>query len=306
MPTSAWSVILAAGQGRRLASVTGGLPKQFWAPKGGRTLLEHTVDRMAHVSPPARMVTVVNQSQRAHAELIAARTSLGRIAYQAGDRGTAAGVLRGLIEVAAPPDALVVLTPSDHGVARSEVFLAGLRDAAREIRLGSTGIVLMAVEPESSSNDFGWIRPAHHDRPDRLRRVQAFVEKPSREAAADLLASGGVWSTMVVVARLQALYRLYAAHLPALNDVFRQARAVPADLREAFLADRYPQLPHTDFSRDLLGPAAGLFLYVWPREMGWTDLGTPDRLDAWLRGRSARPALRGALPVFTPVESIAS
>ena len=302
MPTSAWSVILAAGQGRRLASVTGGLPKQFWAPRGGRTLLEHTVDRMAYVSPPARMVTVVNQSQREHAEAIAARTSLGRVAYQAGDRGTAAGVLRGLLEVAAGPEALVVLTPSDHGVARSEVFHAGLRDAGREIRLGSTGIVLMAVEPESSSDDFGWIRPVYHDRPDRVRPVQAFVEKPSPEAAADLLASGGVWSTMVIVAELETLHRLYAAHLPALSAVFRQARAVPADLREAFLAARYPQLPHTDFSRDLLGPAAGLSLYVWPREVGWTDLGTPDRLDAWLHGRSSKPPLRGTLPTVAHVE----
>jgi mannose-1-phosphate guanylyltransferase len=135
--------------------------------------------------------------------------------------------------------------------------------------------------------------------------VQAFVEKPSPEAAADLLATGGVWSTMIIVAELNTLYGLYAAHLPALSDVFRQARAVPADLREAFLADRYPQLPHTDFSRDLLAPAAGLSLYVWPRELGWTDLGTPDRLAAWLRGRPSKPpALRGTLPTVAHVELV--
>ena len=306
MPATAWSVILAAGQGRRLAGITGGLPKQFWAPKGGRTLLEHTVDRMAYFSPPARMVTVVNQSQREHAELIAARTSLGHVAYQAGDRGTAAGVLRGLVEVAAGPDALVVLTPSDHGVARSEVFLAGLRHAGREIRLGSTGIVLMAVEPESPSGDFGWIRPGHDEGPQRIRPVREFVEKPSPEDAASLLATGGVWSTMVIIAHLQALYGLYAAHLPALDDVFRRARAVPTNEREAFLADRYPQLPHTDLSRDLLGPAAGLSLYVWPRELGWTDLGTPDRLEAWLRRRQARPTLRGTLSALDHAQSLAS
>ena len=139
MPHTPWSLILAAGRGRRLASVTGGLPKQFWAPRGERTLLEHTVDRIADLSPQARIVTVVDRSQRRYAEAINSRTPIGRLAYQAGDRGTAAGVLRGLVEVTADPDALVVLTPSDHGVAQPGVFRQGLRDAAGYIRSDTAG-----------------------------------------------------------------------------------------------------------------------------------------------------------------------
>jgi choline kinase len=30
-----WTVVLAAGAGRRLAEVTGGVPKQFWRAAGG-------------------------------------------------------------------------------------------------------------------------------------------------------------------------------------------------------------------------------------------------------------------------------
>ena len=141
MPHSPWSLILAAGHGRRLASVTGGLPKQFWAPHGERTLLEHTVDRMTDLSPLTRIVTVVDRSQRAYAEAINSRTPVGRLTYQAGDRGTAAGVLRGLVEVTADPDALVVLTPADHGVAEPGVFREGIREAARHIQRTPAGIV---------------------------------------------------------------------------------------------------------------------------------------------------------------------
>ena len=292
MPHTPWSLILAAGHGRRLASVTGGLPKQFWAPHGERTLLEHTVDRMTDLSPLARIVTVVDRSQREYAEAINSRTPIGRITYQAGDRGTAAGVLRGLVEVTANADALVVLTPSDHGVAQPGVFRQGIREAARHIRSTPAGIVLLAARPDSPTGDFGWFLPeAGSSLQERMGFVGGFVEKPHASIASELFAAGAVWNTMVMVASFGALLDLYSAHLPALSDIFRQARAIPGELREAFLADRYPSLPHADFSRDVLTPARGLSLYVWPESLGWTDLGTPDRLDLWLRsGGGRRPA----------------
>jgi len=292
MSNPPWSVILAAGKGRRLTSVTGGLPKQFWAPRGDRTLLEQTVERMSVLSPLKRIVTVVDRSQREYAEAISARTPVGRLAYQEGDRGTAAGVLRGLVEVPSDPDALVIVTPADHGVARPEVFHRGIREAAKQILGGHTGIVLLAVRPDSPTGDLGWIMSNSDARPaGGLPLVSRFVEKPHPSLARDLFAAGAVWNTMVMVSRVGALLELYRAHLPALADIFSQARAIPSDLREAFLADYYPDLPHTDFSRDVLTPARGLSLYVWPASLGWTDLGTPDRLDIWLRGRSARQSM---------------
>ena len=293
MPHTPWSLILAAGRGRRLASVTGGLPKQFWAPRGERTLLEHTVDRMTDLSPLARIVTVVDRSQRAYAEAINSRTPVGHLTYQAGDRGTAAGVLRGLVEVPADRETLVVLTPSDHGVAEPGVFREGIREAARHIRRTPAGI-----GPSGGPARLGHWRlrldPAcgGHVVPDRMGFVGGFVEKPHATIASDLFAAGAVWNTMVMVAKVGALLNLYSAHLPALSDIFREARATPTELREAFLSDRYPGLPHTDFSRDVLTPARGLSLYVWPESLGWTDLGTPDRLDLWLRSSRARTPVR--------------
>lgn len=34
--------------------------------------------------------------------------------------------------------------------------------------------------------------------------------------------------------------------------------------------------------RELLRPEDGLWVQVWPRAMGWSDLGTPARLRGWL------------------------
>ena len=42
MSNQLWTVILAAGAGRRLSAVTGGVPKQFWRGLNGPSLLTQT------------------------------------------------------------------------------------------------------------------------------------------------------------------------------------------------------------------------------------------------------------------------
>jgi mannose-1-phosphate guanylyltransferase len=279
-----WGVVLAGGQGRRLASVTRGVPKQYYAPRGDRTLLEETLQRLGPVVTPTRLVTVIDRTHHARVTTLARRVDLGRIARQPLDRGTAAGVLLGISALDAPDEALLVLTPSDHGVASPALFRRGLRRAAAAIRRGDTDVVLFAVAPSAPAGDFGWVLPAAGARlrQDALASIGSFEEKPEAARARDLLAAGGAWNTMVLVARVGAMLELYRRHLPELARTFAGARALPVNDRAAFLEARYPALPAADFSADLLARATGLHVYVWPATLGWTDLGTPERLRTWL------------------------
>ncbi len=280
MPRALWSVVLAAGAGRRLASLTGRVPKQFWRPEGGPSLLETTLDRVAPLAKPEHTVVIVDRGHRLHAGQLAG-SRVGTVLYQPADRGTAIGVLMALMPVLqSDPDALVLLTPSDHGIADDRRFRQGVLDVAAH--LGSRDVVtLFGVEPVSATEDYGWIVPADAGPGSRLQRVATFVEKPPMAHARRLLSSGGVWNTMVLLARASALRALYAPHLTDLVQVFDAARALDVDRREAFLTRVYPDLRSRDFSHDVLTPARDLFLYTWPRAMGWSDLGTPDRLFAW-------------------------
>jgi mannose-1-phosphate guanylyltransferase len=292
MLTTPWTVVLAAGNGRRLAGVTGGIPKQFWSPSGGPTLLEETLRRMAAFAPPARTVTVIDRSQARFIEHLDCSGPAGWVVVQPLDRGTAAGVLLGLTEID-QPDALVAVTPSDHGVADTRVFHRGLRRAATEVRAGRADVVVFGVRPTSPAPDFGWITP--HASPGEsgsvLPRISGFTEKPHPELAASLFARGAIWNTMVLVAKLSSLLALFQLHLPELAGAFAYARQIPAGPRGEWLAGRYPRLRSADFSRDLLGRSGNLHVYIWPSSMGWTDLGTPERLLAWLdRGRRDVPS----------------
>lgn len=277
-----WSIVLAAGAGRRLAGVTGGVPKQFWRPSGGTSLLDATLGRVAPLSAPEHTVVIVDLSHREHV-LSLSPDRVGVVLFQPSDRGTATGVLLALTPVLdANPDAVVLLTPSDHGVRNEYQFRRGVLEAVRRVRRHDD-VVLFGAEPTQANDDYGWIVPGSRRNLTGLRSVRQFVEKPPSSEAERLLALGGVWNTMVVVARASTLRRLFAEHLNELAQVFDVALQMTPPERDDFFSGVYPLLGSWDFSRDVLAPARDLLVYTWPRTIGWSDLGTPERFYGWLR-----------------------
>ena len=283
MTEQLWTVILAAGAGRRLSALTGGVPKQFWRGLHGTSLLRQTIDRFTPLAPASRTVIVVDAGHLDHVAQADVLGGLPIFVVQPEDRGTAAGVFFALTPVLeSTPDAVVVITPADHGVRDEASLRRGILDAARQVRAGAD-IVLFGVEPATAQRDYGWISLSRPGKPDGFRPVESFVEKPSAEAAAQLFGAGAVWNTMVMVARAAAIRDLYVELLPNLAGVFGHAIRLAAPERQAFLAAIYPRLPKHDFSRDLGARSRQMVAYVWPASMGWTDLGTPERLDEWRR-----------------------
>jgi mannose-1-phosphate guanylyltransferase len=286
MDSALWTIVLAAGSGRRLAKLTAGVPKQFWKYNGTDTLLGETLARVAPISPPSRTLVVVDRHHDTHLRHVPELRQCGRTLQQPSDRGTAAGVLLPLIQVIErQPDAIVLVTPSDHGVARPSDFHRRVREAVEAVTTCEHEVVLFGVRPQGPAVDFGWITPGgptsdsgRSPFPD----VARFVEKPAREHAEQLFRGGSVWNTMVLVARATALLDLYRDHAPQLAATFAATLGMsPAD-RSQFLAEAYADLQPADFSRDVLTPARRLALAIFPASMGWSDLGTPDRLRRWI------------------------
>jgi mannose-1-phosphate guanylyltransferase len=292
-PARLWSVVLAGGAGRRLASVTGGVPKQYWRPGGGPSLLDATRARTAPVAPSTRTVLVVDRSHAGYlAESMAA--SVGHVLFQPGDRGTGAGLYLGLLPVLdAHSDAIVLVTPADHGIAQPHRFRSTVLEAAATVQRGDVDVMLFGAEASEPCTDYGWIvpgGPAGPGRSARFRRVLGFVEKPPLEAARALHRSGALWSTLVIVARAAAIVQLFRRLVPDAAALFDAAARVGGAARDARLADAYASLAPVDLSRDILTAAGELAVTVWPASIGWTDLGTPERLRQWRAAEAATPA----------------
>ena len=290
MDTHFWSIVLAGGQGTRLSQLTHGTPKQFWRPPGGASLVEETLTRLAPICSGDRTVVVVDESQREHVDSQLAARARCRVVFQPMDRGTAAGVLFGLVAVLdADPQAMVLITPADHGVRQPDVFRRGVFDAAAHVRVHDN-VVLFGVEARSPQTDYGWITLGATAPSADIRPVSGFVEKPPADVARRLFSAGAAWNTMVIVARARALLDLFRAQLPDVACLFVGALTLRPSTRTGFFASRYPRLPSRDFSRDVLAGAANLDAYIWPTSVGWSDLGTPQRLIQWFGAPTTVPS----------------
>lgn len=293
-----WAIVLAGGDGTRLADLTAALhgrptPKQFAMIGGDRSMLQDTLLRLAPIVPAKRTVVVIGRGHLpwARAQLCGANAPITLV--QPASRGTATAIALALRWIRLrDPGADIVMSPSDHHVAATEVFRSAVRrarDSARE-----TGhAVLVGVTPEYDDPDFGWI-VAGHPRPDGSRTLDRFVEKPDAVSARTLRASGALWNTFLLAGPAANLWALVERHLPAHAsalgnlDCLSFAPGTP-DLELAF-----DQLAPADFSRDVLQQASGLGV-VAMTDSGWDDWGTPDRVLRSLdepRARELRARLR--------------
>jgi mannose-1-phosphate guanylyltransferase len=302
-----WAIVLAAGEGMRLSAVTAALhgravPKQFAALHGTRTFLQRTMDRIAPLVPPRRTVVVVAEDQMRLATEQLAGYPDTQIIAQPGNRGTGAGVLLPLAHVLTQdPDAYVAVFPSDHDVQRESRFVDAVKNALVALTHAPAGVVLVGAAAESAATDLGWIScrgGGGADDDGMPRSVQRFVEKPDSARALALLKSGALWNTLILITRGTALWALFAQKLPRVERGLRryreqlaqQGRAGAGTNRRRLLAV-YQTLPNSDLSRDVLQSASGL-VAVAMVDAGWSDCGTPERLEAVLRRAVAESAAR--------------
>lgn len=281
MPVAAhrWALVLAAGEGSRLRALTTdargvATPKQFCSLDGRGTLLGRALQRARRLVPASRTMTIVASEHRAWWKRELDERG-GRVVVQPRNRGTAAGILLPLLEIhRRDPEAVVLVVPSDHFVAREARLAASALTAFERVERRPDEIVLLGVPPDAPDTEYGWIVPGAPD--EDVARVAAFVEKPATEMATKLLRHGALWNSFLFVARAATLIEIFCARLPRLVHALRWALERPVER----LASAYVALPASDFSRHVLQGAESRLRLLPVPACGWSDLGTPERVAA--------------------------
>jgi len=298
-----WAIVLAGGDGRRMAAVTrdehgAHVPKQFCHFGGGASLLESAVRRAEHVVDPHHVIVVVQTAHRQWWEPALAGRAARHVLAQPANRGTAVAVLEAVAHALAHDrDPYLVVLPSDQEVDDETAWRATLVRACGAAQDYSEELVLVAVEPQEDPS-FGWVLPGE-PAVDGTRTVVEFVEKPQAEQAARLAARGALCSAFVFAASARVLLRFYVHHAAELIGYYEEAIR-GEELRSAELEQAYERIPACDFSHDILEHATGEVRVLQGAPCGWTDLGTPARLERWIERRCARTARGAARAVRVP------
>lgn len=280
-----WAVVLAGGDGQRTeAFIRRWLghprPKQYCAFSGRRTMLEHTLDRARGVVAPTRVVTVINSDHRRFIEEPRRLDIPGRIIEQPRRCDTGPGVFLPLSHVMAQdPEALVAIMPSDHFIREREKFTVLLNEAYQLAAEQPEQIVLLSARPDSAEPDYGWISPGKELAGRGAMIVERFKEKPQAAEAAELHRRGGLWNTMIMVARVSALWDIARRSQPAMIarfDALRPWMGRPGQAQAIALA--YRDMENVNFSRDIAEPAAGRMVAMPMDGVHWSDWGRPQRI----------------------------
>ena len=296
MTGSPWAVVLAGGDGDRVAAMTRDaqgrvVPKQFWSFDDGPPMVRWALARARRVAPAPRVLVAVTEPHRPHWQRHLADVPRHNILVQPENRGTAVGVLRALVEVQARGCAAApaVLLPADHYVGNEFVLHHALAEAVLSARHDHPPVVLLGVSPRSAEAGYGWILP---EASGPIARVSRFVEKPPAESVAEMVRGGALINSFILVARVQVLLGIIGRLLPDVLGAFRRLASSAPD--GAACRRLYERLPSIDLSRDVLERAVKSLSVVRVPPCGWSDLGTPERLRQFLDGPPRHPRLTAA------------
>lgn len=197
MQQHAWAIVLAAGEGSRLKSLTTdstgtSVPKQFCSLQGGPSLLQEALHRAQAVVARERVCVVVAEEHRRWWQGALWSLPASNVVVQPRNRGTGNGILLSVLNVLErDPLARIVFLPADHYVRDEAVLARALRGVFKPLSRRPIELVLLGITPEDADSEVGYVLPARRDGHGGAS-VERFVEKPDAATARALIDAGGL------------------------------------------------------------------------------------------------------------------
>ncbi|MEI6721035.1 MAG: mannose-1-phosphate guanylyltransferase/mannose-6-phosphate isomerase [Betaproteobacteria bacterium] len=275
-------VILSGGAGTRMwPHSRASYPKQLLALNSELSLLQETALRLQNLADASAPVLVCNDE---HRFLVAEQMrEIGikpaAIYLEPIGRNTAAAVaVAALGIIARDPEAILVVLPSDHIVRDDHAFGQVAMLACNAARQGH--IAMIGIVPGSPHTGYGYIQTGEPMAGlDGCHAVSRFVEKPDRQKAEGLVASGvHLWNSGMFVLGAATYLAELGRLAPQIVSGSTRALEEGADSGEFFRLDKksFGVVPSISIDYAVM-EHTGLGV-VLPADIGWSDVGSWDAL----------------------------
>ncbi len=230
------AVIMAGGAGTRFWPASRvDRPKQLLDLAGDRSMLQGTVDRLAGLIAPARVMIVTNQRLVEPISEQLPEVPRTSIVGEPCKRDTAPCVgLSAALLHRHDPDATMVVMPADHVIGPDNLFRDAIGYAADLVEQQPSRIVTFGIKPNYAAESFGYVERegeslASAGQPATFK-VNRFREKPDAKTAQEYLDTGSfywnsgifVWKAKTILDALEEYEPAMFAHLQTIKAAVGQ------------------------------------------------------------------------------------
>lgn len=275
MDKNRYCVVMCGGVGSRFWPYSrNAMPKQFIDFFGtGRSLLQMTIDRIRPLVPTENIILMTNEQ---YAPIIAEQLpeiDRRQILLEPARRNTAPCIAWAAHHIhAINPGALIMVTPSDHLILKTEEFQRTAREAFDFI-CDHDALLTMGIKPNRPETGYGYIQVGEAVRDD-FRKVKTFTEKPNLELAEVFLKSGEFyWNSGMFFWSARSILDALKTFAPDINSIFEAGCATMGHPEEQrFINAQYPSCRNISIDFAIMEHAPNV--YVECVDLGWSDLGT--------------------------------
>ncbi len=292
-----YAVIMAGGGGTRMWPLSRlASPKQMLQLFDDRTMFQASVDRLAGVFPPERILVVTVADQAEQLMRLTPTIPAENFLLEPSPRGTASVV--GLAAVALShrdPEAVMAIVTSDHAIG-NEAHFRELLTAAYEVAQDNH-LVTLGITPTYPSTGYGYIQhgtPLSVYRGLEVFRVQRFKEKPDAVTARLLVESGDhAWNSGMFIWRADQILGEFRRQMPSLSAGLEDISSAWGTSRaQAVVAKVWSGLRSETIDYGIM-EGADRTVVIPAHELAWSDVGTWDSMFGILPGDSHGNIIQG-------------
>jgi mannose-1-phosphate guanylyltransferase len=254
-------------------------PKQFLDILGtGQSFLQETFHRFSKIIPKENIIIVTGESYVSLVQEQLPDIDASQILTEPMRRNTAPCIAYAACKIRTKnPNAVMVVTPSDHYIANEQEFLQAMQNGLN-FSANNDALLTIGIKPSRPETNYGYIQINMSEQQDLGRQkiygVKTFTEKPNAELAKVFVDSGEFfWNSGIFIWNVKTICEALSQHLPDVSSLFEKGQDVYNTPKEQkFIAGVYAECRSISIDYGVMEKAANV--YCFSAQFGWSDLGS--------------------------------